>query len=65
MVIDANTDGWYLLLASPNVSGVCWLLLQHEAELGGKTIKAIRAFNEYPKGAYGPSMVIELADKID
>lgn len=63
VVVDADTNGWYLLLASPNVSGVCWLLLQHKAELGAKTIKGIRVFNEYPKGSYEPSMVIELADK--
>lgn len=62
VVVDADTDGWYLLLASPNVSGIYWLLLQHQAELGAKTIKGIRVFNEYPKGSYGPSMVIELAD---
>lgn len=63
VVINAETDGWYLLLASPNVSGVCWLLLQHQAELGGKTIKSITAFNEFEKGDYTPSMVIELANK--
>lgn len=63
MAVGPDTKGWLALLASPNVSGVCWLLIQHQDELGPKVIKGIRVFDEYPTGKYAPTMAIEVGDR--
>lgn len=63
MAVEPNTDGWLALLASPNVSGVCWLLIQHQADLGQKKIKNIQVVNEYKVGIYAPTMIIEISDR--
>ncbi|KAF2871204.1 hypothetical protein BDV95DRAFT_573486 [Massariosphaeria phaeospora] len=44
---DANTEEGMALLASPNGSGVAYLLSQHRAELGHKVVERITVFREH------------------
>lgn len=39
-----GTDAFYALIATTNGSGSAWLLAQHKAQLGLKTIKSIFIF---------------------
>jgi hypothetical protein len=39
-----NSQEYYALLGSPNGFGIAWLLVQHKAQLGVKTVSEITVF---------------------
>jgi hypothetical protein len=39
-----NSQEYYALLGSPNGFGIAWLLIQHKAQLGVKTVSEITVF---------------------
>lgn len=55
-------DGFDVLLQTPSVSSVCMMLIQHQKELGRKTVKSITAYPEPVTDAYAPNLLIEIAD---
>jgi hypothetical protein len=60
-----RSKGWNALLATPNMNGVCWLLVQHRKVLGPKTIKGIRVFLQDVLGEYQPRWLSEIGDQYD
>ncbi|KAK5126611.1 hypothetical protein LTR85_009545 [Meristemomyces frigidus] len=60
IVVEQGDDGFTALLGSPNGRGVAWLLVQHKAAMGKRTVKSIRMWNDLPIGNYQPSMMMEL-----
>ncbi|KJX96031.1 hypothetical protein TI39_contig844g00038 [Zymoseptoria brevis] len=53
--------GFEMILASPNLRGVMWLLIQHQADLGKKKILRVRMWRA-GRGMYAPNLVVELGD---
>jgi len=57
-----DVDSFNGLLGTPNASGIVWLLAQHKAAMGQKTIKSITVWYDEQVGAYAPSMLFEIGD---
>ncbi|KAK3719478.1 hypothetical protein LTR37_004336 [Vermiconidia calcicola] len=62
-VVKEGEEGFTAMVGSPNVSGVAWLIIQHQSDMGHKTIKSIQIFDEDRKGlGYAPTMILEIGD---
>lgn len=61
MLLKEGDEGFAALSGSPNVAGLCWLLIQHQGaeQLGKKTVKSIRVWKD-DSGAYAPHILIEV-----
>ncbi|KAK4545410.1 hypothetical protein LTR36_002760 [Oleoguttula mirabilis] len=58
---DDNDGPVWALLATPNLRGVAWLLAQHKADMGERTVRSIRVWNGGSEGDdYTPSMLLEI-----
>jgi hypothetical protein len=53
--------GFEMLIGSPNLAGVMWMLIQHQAELGPKKVVRLRMWRD-ARGTYAPHMAMEIAD---
>ena len=70
MTLMPETDEFEALVATAQVKGIVWMLLQHREHLGKKTIKQISVFKDEITGVgmgnepirRGPSFYIELED---
>ena len=63
LVLYPGDEGFNAMLGSPNACGVCWLILQHQEDMGHKVVASVRVFDDDVKNiAYAPSMLIELKD---
>ncbi|KXT17511.1 hypothetical protein AC579_3205 [Pseudocercospora musae] len=60
VVIKRDMDGFAALLGTPSVSGVPFMLIQRQGELGKRRIKQITGWSEDPNGPYQPHLLIEL-----
>lgn len=63
MVLREGDEGFAALVGSPNVAGLCWLLIQHQGEeqLGKKTVKSVRVWKD-DTGSYAPHILIEVGN---
>jgi hypothetical protein len=69
LTVEADTDEYLALLASVQLKGIMWMLLQHREQLGHKTITRISVFKDEVTGEVGydalhrgPCVYIELGD---
>lgn len=69
LTVEADTDEYLALLASVQLKGIMWMLLQHREQLGHKTITKISVFKDEVTGELGydalhrgPCVYIELGD---
>lgn len=57
-----GSRGFEAMLSTPNVSGVCWLLIQHKVQWGERSIKSIRAW--VGRGGAALTLLIEIGDVV-
>lgn len=50
------------LLASQNVPGIAWQLIQYKQVFGRKTVNSITLFRDDGREAKNPSLLVELGD---
>ena len=69
MTVEPDSDEFLALLASVQVKGIVWMLLQHREQLGQKTITKMSVFKDEVTGEpgydalhRGPCLYIELGD---
>ncbi|KAK5136258.1 hypothetical protein LTR08_003865 [Meristemomyces frigidus] len=60
VVVRPGEEGFEALVGAPNGRGVAWLLIQHRAEMGGRTVGSVRVWNDLPVGRYQPSLMMKL-----
>lgn len=65
LIVGPEAREWHTLMGTPNVSGVCWLLIQHREDMGRKIVKNIRVFLEDELKEYMPSLMFEIEDLVD
>ena len=66
MTFEAGSDNFNALLGTPNGSGVAWLLINHKAQMGPKTLSSISLFRSKDPlgGAAVTNMAFEVVDYI-
>ncbi|EME87645.1 uncharacterized protein MYCFIDRAFT_205747 [Pseudocercospora fijiensis CIRAD86] len=57
-MFEPGHEGFEALIATPNVSGVVWMLVQHEEEFGRKEIKSLRVWWDGKGVNYTPNLMV-------
>lgn len=61
MVLTKESKGFEALVASPNVAGVVWMLIQHGGLLGGRGFGTVTVWRD-GESVYTPSLLVEVGD---